>query len=275
MATRAVLLGAVVLALLAAQPASAATKTLTAASGDVQATLSWQTGGIFVEDVHLQIVRAGVVAYDQLLVDDDGQPTIDLPQTLRVRDLDGDGEPEVVADLYTNGAHCCLYSLIYRCAAGTPAAYHAVLHLWGNLGYRLQDLDADGVPEWKSADDRFAYAFTSFAGSGFPIQLWRYSGSDFEAGLVDVTREFPWLVRKDAVSWWKIYVRERGKRYGDVRGVLAAWLADKYLLDEKADGLRKLTAIRRAGYLGGDAGWPAGRRYVAELKTFLRRLGYG
>jgi hypothetical protein len=265
---------AVLLALLAAQPATAATKSLTASSGDVEAMLSWKTGGIFVQDVRLQIVRAGLAVFDQPLMDDSSEPTIDLPQKLRVRDLDGDGEPEVVADLYTNGAHCCLYSLIYRYVASTPAAYHAVLHLWGNVGYRLQDLDGDGLPELESADDRFAYAFTSFAGSGFPIQIWRYSGSGFEAGLVDVTTEFPALVRKDAVVWWKAYVRGRGKRYGDVRGVLAAWLADKYLLGEKADGLHKLALIRKAGYLDGDGGWPSGKQYVAELKTFLEQLGY-
>jgi len=175
---------AVLLALLAAAPADAATKSLTASSGDVEATLSWRTGGIFVRDIRLQIVRAGLAVFDQQLLDDSGEPAIDLPQKLRVRDLDGDGEPEVVADLYTNGAHCCLYSLIYRYVASTPAAYHAVLHLWGNVGYRLKDLDGNGLPELESADDRFAYAFTSFAGSGFPIQIWRYSGSDFEAGDV-------------------------------------------------------------------------------------------
>jgi hypothetical protein len=271
---RAILLVAVLLAVLAAPPASAATKTLTARSGDVEATLSWQTGGIFVEDVRLRIARAGVLVHDEPLLDGVGGPTTDTPQKLRVRDLGGDGEPEIVADLYTNGAHCCLYSLIYRYVDSTPVAYHAVEHLWGNGGYKLVDLDGDGIPELESADDRFAYAFSAFAGSGFPLQIWRYVGSDFEAGLVDVTRELPKLIRGDAVRWWKLYVGERCKRGCDVRGVLAAWLADKYLLGERADGLRKLALIRRAGYLGGDAGWPSGRHYVSELKQFLVELGY-
>jgi hypothetical protein len=37
------------------------------------------------------------------------------------RDLDGDGEPEVVLGLYTGGAHCCYYAEVYRYAKGSYA----------------------------------------------------------------------------------------------------------------------------------------------------------
>jgi hypothetical protein len=260
--------------LVLALPGAAAAETLAAQSGDVQATLSWVEQDYSAYDVRLVIVRGGLTLHDAPILDEDGQPTIDTPQALWAVDLDGDTEPEVVVDLYTNGAHCCLYSLIYRYVDGMPPAYHAVPHAWGNVGYRLEDLDGDGLPEFHSADDRFAYAFTAYAGSGFPIQIWRYEGSAFEAGLRDVTRDFPKLIRKDAVRWWKLYLRDRGTRHGDVRGVLAAWLADKYLLGERSDGWHKLALARRAGYLTGPEGWPSGRRYVAALKSFLARLGY-
>jgi hypothetical protein len=254
--------------------APAATHTLTAESGQVQATLSWTEGDYLASGVRLAIVRAGLELHDAALLDDAGAPTTNTPQRLRVRDLDGDGEPEVVADLYTNGAHCCLYSLVYRYVAETPVLYHSVTHWWGNAGYRLRDLDGDGLPEWRTGDDRFAYAFTAYAYSGFPLQVWRYQGSAFEAGFLDVTREFLALLRKDAAGWWTTYLRERAKSGADVRGILAPWLADKYLLGERSDGLQKLAAARKAGYLDGPRPWPSGRRYVAALKRFLTQLGY-
>ena len=43
-----------------------------------------------------------------------GIDTIASPRPLTVRDLDGDGEPEVLVDLYTGGAHCCFYTVILR-----------------------------------------------------------------------------------------------------------------------------------------------------------------
>ena len=36
-----------------------------------------------------------------------------------VRDLDGDGEPEVLVKLYSGGANCCLSSLIFRYRAAS------------------------------------------------------------------------------------------------------------------------------------------------------------
>src|SRR5436190_4683039 len=138
-----------------AAPANGATaKSKTARLGDVEATVSWKPARDFeAKDVRLEIRRSGETALHATL----GR---DAPQRIRARDLDGDGEPEVVVDLYTGGAHCCFYSRIYRYA---QPSYVALRHDWGDLGYRLRDLDHDGVPELVSADDRFAYAFTAYA----------------------------------------------------------------------------------------------------------------
>jgi hypothetical protein len=236
--------------------------TLTRTSGNVTATVSWVEAAFAAEDVQVEILRDGVAASSESL--DVG----DTPQALRVRDLDGDSEPEVLVDLYTNGAHCCLYTRLYRYA--TPS-YTALEHVWGNMSYRLVDLDGDGVPELRSADDRFAYAFTAYAGSAFPIQIWQLEAGD----LADVTRTFPALVRADAARWWKIYLRERRGPGADVRGVLAAWTADKRLLGEGADAFRRLAEARRAGDLAGPRPWPSGKRYVVALRRFLAQTGYG
>src|SRR5919197_784923 len=80
---------------------------------------------------------------------------------VRVRDLDRDGEPEELVDFYSGGAHCCYYTDVYRYLPRL-ATYRPTVGFWGDLGVRLVDLGRDGRLEFRTGDDRFAYAFTSF-----------------------------------------------------------------------------------------------------------------
>jgi hypothetical protein len=203
----------------------------------------------------LRIARAGARRLDEPVAGL-GAPG-ERPAELLVRDLDADGEPEVVLDLFTGGAHCCTESRIYRYAPG-PRTYRRSLQGWGNAGYRSTDLDRDGRPELQSADDRFSYLFTSYAGSFRPIQIWH-----FERGrLLDVTRSFPGAVADDATAQWREYKRLRAQR-SDVRGVLAAWLADMIVLGREGKAWRQLERAYALGELGPRkelAGWPQGTR---------------
>jgi hypothetical protein len=120
-----------------------------------------------------------------------------------------------------------------------------------------------------SSDDRFAYVFTDFAESYFPIQLWQFD----RGRLVDVTREFPGQIDVNASSLWSSYLSLRRTR--DVRGVLAAWMADQYLLGREQAGWKALAAANRRGEFGAaDATWPRGDRYLRALRTFLIKTGY-
>ena len=187
-----------------------------------------------------------------------------------VRDLDADGEPEVLLDLYTGGAHCCFYTVILRYTGGT---YRGTTAFWGDPGYGLRDLDRDGRQELVSADDRFAYRFTYYAASVLPVQIWRYD----HGVLTDVTSSYLSIVRSDAASIWSEYLGSRNDRSFDVRGVLAAWLADEYRLGHAAEGWEKI----RAAYAGGELSspradpiWPAGKAYLNALRAFLAKSGY-
>ena len=88
-------------------------------------------------------------------------------RSIHVRDLNGDDEPEVLLDLYTGGAHCCVLTQVFTFDA--PGYRKAAEHDWADAGYRIADVDGNGTPEIKSADARFAYAFAAFAFSGFPV----------------------------------------------------------------------------------------------------------
>ena len=143
----------------------------------------------------------------------------------------------------------------------------------GNYPYDLSDLDGDGVPEFLSADDRFAYAFAAFALSIPPVQIWQYR----EGRMNDATRGFRKSVKRDANTWWKLYKKERRKSLAnrvDLRGVLAGWAADKYQLGQQATVWKTLKAARKRGELRGSGPWPRGRKYLRELREFLEATGY-
>jgi hypothetical protein len=187
-------------------------------------------------------------------------------RSIFVSELDGDGEPEVLLDLYWGGAHCCFWSRIYRYDA-RAARYRVSLHFWGDPYYRLRDVDADGKPEFVTADDRFAYRFTAFAFSGLPIQLWSYRAGRF----TNVTRRFPKLVANDATRQWRSYLNSR--KYHETLGFVAAWAADEYSLGHRRMVERTLTRLIARGDL--EASPPQDpRSFVRALKRFLRSTGY-
>jgi subtilisin-like proprotein convertase family protein len=189
---------------------------------------------------------------------------------VRVRDLDRDGEPEVLVDFYSGGAHCCFYTDVYRYVARSRT-YRPTVGFWGDLSPRLVDLGLDGQPEFRTGDDRFAYAFTSFAASAFPIRILRFDHGRF----VDVTRRFPGLVRRDAAELYVLYRSQLRSPSYDVRGILAAWLADQYSLGRGRAGWRVLERAERRGELGREPDtWPVRKAYLRKLRAFLRRTGY-
>ena len=266
------------LAFAAPSVASAKLKTETVTSGAVKAVLTYDVGPGFsnVSGTHLAISRSGATVLDTdvpepcngcgIVPAGSGGGTA---KSLQVADLDGDGEPEVLLDIYTGGAHCCVDTWIYRFTrttyTGTPAQ-------WGDVGYTLKDLDGDGVPELRSFDDHFAYAFTDFAESWFPPQIWQ-----FRAGKLNgVTRNYPALIKSDVKRALRVY-HGRARRTGDLRGVVAAYVADQYLLGHGSAGWKLVRSARKARLLNGlghGDPWPHGARFAPALRKFLRRNGY-
>ena len=268
---------AIVAALVVVQPAAARRVYVWQRSGDVHASLSYDVRNDVYRNVRLEIERAGAKRLSATIPTGCRGCPLAGPagsDPLAARDLDADGEPEVLLDMYTGGAHCCTYTLIYRWRpdAGTYARTRA---WWGNAAYRLVDLDRDGQPEFSTFDDRFAYAFTSFAASVDPIRIRRYR----HGRLLDVTREFPDRVAADARRVLAAYRQLRRPPYHEVRGALAAYVGDQYLLGQPTVGWRLVRAALRRGELARryaelNGGGASGRRYLTALRRFLRRTGY-
>ena len=81
----------------------------------------------------------------------------------------------MIFDAGTGGAHCCYYAFVYRYSPAENR-YRRVRHNFADPAYRLVDEDGDGSVEFRSADARFAYEFTAFAFSKFPVQVWLGAG---------------------------------------------------------------------------------------------------
>ncbi|MBD2447299.1 hypothetical protein H6G76_08985 [Nostoc sp. FACHB-152] len=253
-----------------AQPSSA--ETIAGQSGNVRAEISYDKPEEYqYKNVRLQISRAGKTILDKKLPQESeyDRPVGDFNEQenkLPVVDLDGDKEPEIVADFFTGGAHCCTYSLIYRYDKKSQK-YAQIRHEWGNGGYRFNDVDKDGLLEFESRDDRFAYAFTAYAASAYPLQIWQYR----QGKMVNVTRRYPKLIYSHAADLWKTYteIRQQGD---DGKGFLAAYIADKYLLGQGEDGWKRV----RQAYTKSDAsgGLRQRNQYFADVRKFLRETGY-
>jgi hypothetical protein len=255
-----------------ATPSEAKTETRT--SGDVKASVTYSGKNPPFKKARLTITQAGLTIFDDNVRMPCKPCGLQAPynrRVMRLRDLDGDSEPEVLLEVFSGGAHCCSYSLVYRFVT-FGNRYERIAQPWGNPGYFLRDLNRDGTPEFVTGDDRFAYLFTSYADSAFPIAIYRLG----EEGFIDATRKFRREVRRDARRKLRLYRRALRDRR-DVRGILAAYQADQYLARRSKQGWRVLRRAARRGQLKspyGDEQGPAGNRYLRVLRRYLRRWGY-
>jgi hypothetical protein len=258
-------------------PAALAT-TQTASQGAVTATFSYTGHYPNYSRLHLTIAQSGSVLYDQP-VQSKTCGTFCAPgatganaSSVEVIDLDHIGQPNVILNIYTGGAHCCSVQQIFTFDPGTMT-YAETEHDFGDPGSRIEDLNHDGRFEFVTADDRFAYAFTDFASSGLPLQILSFTGSRFQ----DVTDSYPALIRKDAATWLTAFRQLDHGHDIDSVGVIAAWAADEYRLGKVAASNRFLHQQAKAGHLRSALGAsvPQGQKFVTKLQTFLRRHGYG
>jgi subtilisin-like proprotein convertase family protein len=246
-------------------------ETMAARRGAVSARLTFDEKNSFYEHLTLKIVRGGrtvVQAPLQRLGCRDCETF--RPVSINVRDLDG-GEPEVLVEMYTQGAHCCTVLLALRYDGHT---YRPKLLFFGNFGYKLSDPDGDGLPEISAFDERFIYTFSAYVFSTAPPQISQYR----RGRLIDVTRKFPALIRKSAASVGKEFLRKpRPPKDTDLRTFVAVYAADQYLLGRPDEAKRALGYALAHGFLykGREyLGSPAGPTFVATLMRDLRKWGY-
>jgi hypothetical protein len=251
-----------------AAPAAASAHVATARLGQVSATLTYQGSFPTFTDLHLTITDSGRRAYDQAVnlrqCRDCGPIAVSPGRSpLKIADLEANGRPDVVLGLYSGGAHCCITDQVYRPEPGAHR-YAMTSHPFADAGARV--VRRGGRYVFLSADVRFAYVFTSFAASGFPIQIWSFASGRF----ADITDSYPALVATDADS----YLAAFKKHTDDGEGLIGAWAADEERLGNGALVTSTLDQERQAGHLETLAGGLGGRAFITELIKLLRRYGY-
>ena len=257
----------------------------TATDGTVTAELSYvkRTRGRgdfkFLEyrDFRVKVTRGGVVLYDEAVGEPCDQFCSPTEGALThdhvgLRDLNGDGEPEAVVDLFTGGASCCVLVLAYGYDATANTYRRAALDTGG--GFVARDLDRDGLIELVGDDFRFRGLFTCGACGPRPVRIWHWGLRRFEV----VTTDFPAKIRQHARRMRRFYARVRHRNEAAfVKGALTPLAADLCLLDQCGRGFRVVRAAIRRGELNRRSVFdvsPLGTNYLRALKRFLRRTGY-
>ena len=256
--------------------ASAATAAVqTARLGAVTATFEFRGMYPSFRDETITIVGPGNAAYRQPVVSRfcgrQCQPVsrVGGQSSLRVIDLERDGQPDVVLRLYSGGAHCCWIDQVFSFDSST-ITYVKTEHDFGDPGERIADINHNGRYEFITADDAFAGAFTDFAASAMPVRILTFSGRHFH----DVTRSFPKLVAMDAATWLRAFNNTAKQHHQDSVGVLAAWAADEDLLGHQRLVSRFIARQLQAGHIN-YAFHRVEATFPARLNRFLAHRAHG
>ena len=102
-----------------------------------------------------------------LLIEAAGQAPIRVDMVSAINDttgsdVNGDGNPEVVVETFSGGAHCCFGTQVYSLR---DAAVLILQKPESNAGGYFEDLDGNYVQEFVTYDDSFAYQYCPFAAS--------------------------------------------------------------------------------------------------------------
>jgi hypothetical protein len=257
-----------------ALPADAATQTVS--SGALAVTYTYHGSPPLSSRSRLEIFVDGEKIYDQITKSrwcgSECSPNLMArnAKVVHIVRLNRSSPPAVVLDLYSGGAHCCSIEQVYT-LTNSKRVRKAEFD-FGNPGVRLVRLGASRDYDFLSANNDFAYAFTDYAASGMPIEIFSFSHGAFH----NVTELFPNLIRKDAAQWMSAFRSQASSHYRDSVGLIAAWAADEDMLGHSSAVARFLTAQSSEGHLN-SALLPlthSDHKYVVALQAFLRKHGY-
>lgn len=253
-------------------PAAAHAESETVTSGTTTATLTWTPGQFGVTGAALTITRDGVTAFNQPIPDvvcDECSLPGNGADDVKLLNLDGLDDLEVVVTAYTGGEHCCSLAGLYDFNPAT-GTYDQLVEGFASAGLNLDDLDHDGRPEFVTQDVRFEDRFTSHVASFLPPQVFVFVRQDNVPFLADVTTKYAKLIRANASEAKRSFAKA-GRNDRGSRGVIAAYVADQYLLGHGSTGLKELDRQIRRGVLGSAK---SAKAYRSKLLRLLHDCGY-
>lgn len=183
-------------------------------------------------EMHLVGREKGKVLFDvHHLFDGDS----DSESTLTLAELDpGNGHPEVVFDVYTGGAHCCMDTAVLT--ERTPGKWSVIDLGSSDGGILLEDVDEDGSSEILSQDDGFLYVFAPYSSSRRPLVISQLRDGEID----DISASDAALPRqRQTLAGMEFEADKVSPDLWHDNGFLAAWVATKALLGEGLEALRK------------------------------------
>ncbi len=159
-------------------------------------------------------------------------------------DLNNDGMKEILIETYSGGAHCCTSLILGKFENDKFKLSDTIF--WGNSYFSVEDLNGDGKLEINGANDMFAYAFTNYAETRFPLLIYGFRGNKF----VNITSDYKDMIGRqldEIIQELKTYYDTGFKcpeadedtfntDAGTVKTLLAVIVADYYLLGEVYKG---------------------------------------
>ncbi|MGL6138824.1 MAG: S-layer homology domain-containing protein, partial [Planktothrix sp.] len=238
-------------------------KTLTL--GEIKAELLADSNST-IQVMQIKITRRGeLISEDVVSMANLSSPGIKTVKTGRVidfkiLDLDNDKEPEILVDLLVEGENNLqgYYSVIYRYSP-IKKEYRDLQQKWGLTSYQLKTDNQDN-PILIHYDQRFSQEFQVYSPEQLPLQIFKYQFGEWQ----DVTRQYTELIKEhNSVLLQEVNKRSRLKQ--DLKGVLAAYLAQQYLLGQSDTGWKTVEEL----YQNSDR-----NQLFTQLRQWLKKTGY-
>lgn len=159
----------------------------------------------------------------------------DSESKLTLAELDfGNGHPEVLFDVYTGGAHCCMETAVLTEREG--GKWSLVDLGTSDGGIWLEDVDGNGTAEIMSQDDGFLYVFAPYSNSRRPLIIAEIRDGEID----DISADDSVLPRqRQALAGMEYEASKVSPELWHDNGFLAAWVATKALLGEGAEALHE------------------------------------
>jgi S1-C subfamily serine protease len=176
------------------------------------------------------IVRSGGRDVARMRFDDQGPYN---PTAAHIARLDGSSPfPQVVVTHFTGGAHCCTDMTVLTFVDGRWQTVD--VGEFDSDGPRIEDLNGDGAAELVGKDDRFDYAFGSYAASYAPPKVLRLAG----ARIVDASHnpEFRRPILQMLLANQGLATPDEWRD----NGFLGGWVAHNALVGNGAEAWRSM-----------------------------------
>jgi serine protease Do len=136
--------------------------------------------------------------------------------------------PQIVLTRFSGGAHCCTNTWIVQKPEGGAGWSMIDAGKLDGGGYNFEDVDGDGGQELISIDNRFLYAFDSYAGSFAPIMISKLR----DGRIADVNDEPAMQSRlKQDLAGMEFQAKINPDLWKS-NGYLAGWVASKMRLGQ-------------------------------------------